>query len=181
LSTAVSRKTHGAAGDFDVALPLFVSPGGIECRSGGATNDYELVFTFSNNVESGTATIDSGIGTVSGPPVFAGNTMTVNLTGVGNVQVLTIRLSGVTDQYLQTLPDSFVSMGVLIADTNANGTVNAADVAQTKAELGQPVTGANFRTDVNANGVINSADAALVKSHSGESLPPAGPNPAARK
>ncbi|MGH8101601.1 MAG: dockerin type I repeat-containing protein, partial [Chthoniobacterales bacterium] len=175
LSTAVSRKTHGAAGDFDVALPLFVSPGGIECRSGGTTNDYQLVFTFSNNVESGTATIDSGIGTVSGPPVFAGNTMTVNLTGVGNVQVLLIRLSGVTDQYLQTLPDSSVSMGVLIGDANANGSVNAADVAQTKAELGQPVDSTNFRNDVNANGVINSADTALVKSHSGDSLPPAGP------
>lgn len=178
ISTAVSRKTHDTAGDFDVSLPLSGAPG-IECRSGGATNDYELVFTFSNNVESGTATIDSGVGTVSGPPVFAGNTMTVNLTGVANVQVLTIRLSGVTDQYLQTLPDSLVSMGVLIGDTNANATVNAADVAQTKAQLGQPVTAENFRTDVNANGVINSADGALVKSHSGESLPPAGRLPLA--
>lgn len=178
LSSAVSRKTHDTAGDFDVSLPLSGAPG-IECRSGGATNDYELVFTFNNNVESGTATIDSGIGTVSGPPVFAGNTMTVNLTGVNNVQVLTIRLSGVTDQYLQTLPDSIVSMGVLIGDTNANGTVNAADIAQTKGQLGQSVTGANFRNDVNANGVINSADGALVKSHAGESLPPAGRLPLA--
>ena len=171
LSTAVSRKTHDTAGDFDVSLPLSGAPG-IECRSGGATNDYRLVFTFSNNVESGTATVASGIGTVSGPPVFAGNTMTVNLTGVNNVQVLTIRLSSVTDQYLQTLPDSLVSMGVLIGDTNGNGTVNAADIAQTKGQLGQPVTSANFRNDVNANGVINSADGALVKSHAGGTAAP---------
>jgi hypothetical protein len=102
--------------------------------------------------------------------------MTVNLTGVDNVQMITVQLSGVTDQFLQTLPDSSVSIGVLIGDTNANGSVNAADVAQTKAELGQPVTSDNFRTDMNANGVINSADEALVKSHAGESLPPTGPN-----
>jgi hypothetical protein len=173
LSSGVSRKTHGSAGDFDVLLPPLGTPG-VECRSGGATNDYQLVFTFSNNVESGAAIIDSGIGTVSGSPIFTGNTMTVNLTGVTDVQTITVRLSGVTDQFLQTLPDSSISMGVLIGDTNANGTVNAADVAQTKSQLGQDVTSANFRNDVNANGVINSADGSLVKAHVGDSLPPLG-------
>jgi len=173
LSSAASRKTHGSAGNFDVSLPLLGTPG-VECRSGGATNDYQLVFTFSNNVENGTASVDSGIGTVSGSPVFSGNTMTVNLTGVTDVQTITVRLSGVTDQFLQTLPDSSISMGVLIGDTNANGSVNAADVAQTKAQLGQDVTSANFRNDVNANGVINSADGSLVKAHVGDSLPPLG-------
>jgi len=49
-------------------------------------------------------------------------------------------------------------MGVLAGDTNANRTVNAADVAQTKARLGQAVAGTNFRSDVNANGAINAAD-----------------------
>src|SRR5256885_1949692 len=40
----VSRKTHGGAGNFDVDLPLN-GPPGIECRSGGATNDYQMVVT----------------------------------------------------------------------------------------------------------------------------------------
>jgi hypothetical protein len=166
VSSAVSRKTHGGAGDFDVPLPLSGTPG-VECRSGGATGDYQFVLTFSNNVESGNATVTSGTGTVSGSPVFSGNTMTVNLTGVADAQTLTVTLSGVTDEFLQVLPDTAVNANMLIGDTNGNGIVNSSDVAQTKGQIGQPVTSANFRTDVNASGAINSTDAAIVKSHSG--------------
>jgi hypothetical protein len=71
--------------------------------------------------------VTSGVGTVSGPPVFSGNTMTINLTGVANVQTLTVTLSNVMDTFGQNLPDTGVTMSVLIGDTNGNGTVNAAD------------------------------------------------------
>jgi len=161
LSSGVSRKIHGDAGTFDISLP------GIECRTG----DYSIVLTFSNNVVSGNAAVTGGVGTVSGPPVFSGDTMTINLTGVADVQTLTVTLSNVTDTFGQTLPDTGMTMSVLIGDTNGNGTVNAADVAQTKAQLGQTVTGSNFRTDVNANGTINAVDAALVKQNAGDGLP----------
>jgi hypothetical protein len=161
LSSAVSRRIHGEAGTFDISLP------GIECRTG----DYSIVVTFSNNVVSGNAAVTGGVGTVSGPPIFSGNTMTINLTGVANIQTLTVTLSNVMDTFGQTLPDTGVTMRVLIGDTNGNGTVNAADVAQTKAQLGQTVTESNFRSDVNANGTVNAADVALVKQHSGDGLP----------
>ena len=52
LTTAVSRKTHGGAGTFDIPLPLSGEPG-VECRSSGG--NHTLVFTFSNNVVSGNA------------------------------------------------------------------------------------------------------------------------------
>ena len=165
LSSAVSRKTHGAAGDFDIALP------GVECRSGGATNDYTLVFTFSNNLASGNASVTSGTGNVAGTPAISGNTMIVNLTGVANAQTLSVTLNGLTDQFLQTLPDTAVSMSVLIGDVNGNALVNASDVSATKAQSGVPVSNANFRSDVNANGAINASDVSIVKSHSGEGLP----------
>ena len=42
LNSAVSRKTHGAAGPFDVPLPLSGAPG-VECRSGGANGDHTIV------------------------------------------------------------------------------------------------------------------------------------------
>jgi hypothetical protein len=79
-------------------------------------------------------------------------------------------LSNVTDSFSQVLPDTPVSMNMLIADTNGNKTVNASDVAQTKGQSGLPVTAANFREDVIPNGSINASDAAVVKSRSGVSL-----------
>jgi plastocyanin len=166
LTTVVSRKTHGAAGTFDISLPLSGTPG-LESRTG----DYTMVATFTNNVVSGNATVTGGVGTVNGTPVFSDNTMTVSLTGVATAQTLTVTLSNVTDVFSQVLPDTPISMRVLIGDTNANGTVNAADVSQTKSQLGQGVTASNFREDPNANGVINSADVAIVKSHLGQGVP----------
>ena len=54
LTSTVSRKVHGDAGPFDIILPA------VECRSDGAGGDYTLVFTFSNNIESGNASVTSG-------------------------------------------------------------------------------------------------------------------------
>src|SRR5262249_39029482 len=136
MTSAVSRKVHGSAGTFDVGLPLNGTPG-VECRS--SSGSHTVVFTFTNNVISGNASVSSGIGNVSGPPLFSGNTMTVNLIGVANAQALTITLSGVTDEFSQVLPDTTLTARFLIGDLNGNGSVNATDVAQAKSFLGQPV------------------------------------------
>ena len=103
LTSAVSRKTHTGVGDFDIPLPLS-DPPGVECRTGAS--GHKLVFTFTNNMSSGTATVTGGVGSVSGSPTFAGNTMTVNLTGVTNAQTLTVTLQGLTDAFAQSLPDT---------------------------------------------------------------------------
>jgi plastocyanin len=168
LTSAVSRKVHGAAGSFDIALPLSGSAG-VECRSSSGNDT--LVFTFSNNVTAGSASVTSGTGTVSGSPSFSGNTMTVNLTGVTDVQQITVKLSGVTDSSSQVLPDTTVNMNILIGDTTGNRSVNASDVSQTKIQSGALVSATNFRTDVTANGVINASDLSLVKLRSGSALP----------
>jgi hypothetical protein len=166
ITTVVSRKTHGASGNFDINLPLSGTPG-LESRVG----DYTLVATFTNGVVSGNASVTSGVGTVNGSPTFSGNTMTISLTGVATAQTITVTLSGVTDIFSQVLPDTPVSMRVLIGDTNANGTVNAGDVALCKSHLGEAANAGNFRTDVNANGSINGADVAIIKLHLGEGVP----------
>ena len=168
LTTAVSRKTHGGAGDFDIALPLSGEPG-VECRSSGGANT--LVYSFSNTVVGGNASVTIGTGSVAGSPSFAANTMTVNLTGVVDVQKITVTLSGVTDNQGQVLPDTIVNMNVLAGDTNGNKTVNATDIGQTKTQSGIAVSAANFRQDVTPNGTINASDIGLVKSRSGQSVP----------
>jgi hypothetical protein len=170
LLSAASRKTHSAAGDFSVDLPLAGQPG-VECRTGGVDGDHTLMFTFSNPIVSGNISVTGGLGMVTGAPTFIGDTMVVNLTGIVNAQILTVTLSSVNDSFSQILPDTTLSAGFLLGDTNGNGSVNAGDVAQTKAQSGQAVTAANFREDVNVNGSINAGDVALVKSKSGTSLP----------
>ena len=169
LLNAVSRKTHGAAGTFNIPLPPS-SPFGVECRSGGAGGNHTLVLTFTNNVVSGSVSL-AGTGSISGTPVFAGNTMTVNLTGVSNAQLITLTLSGVTDSFAQVLPDFAVNMRVLAGDVNGNGSVTATDISQTKSQSGTQVTNANFRADVVVSGSINGSDISLVKAFSGTSLP----------
>ena len=166
LMSAVSRKTHGAAGDFDVDLPLSGTPG-VECRTGGTGGDHTLVVTFSNTVVSGNAAVTNGTGSVMGAPGFSGNTMTINLTGVANAQTVTVTLSNVTDSFSQTLPDTAVSASFLIGDTNGNHFVNASDVSQAKGQLGQMVSVSNFREDVNANGTINATDVSQIKANLG--------------
>jgi len=168
ITSTVSRKTHGGAGDFDIDLPLTGEPG-VECRSSGG--NHTLLITFTNTMVSGNASVTGGTGSVAGSPTFSGSTMTVNVTGVSDVQKLTVTLSNVTDAFAQVLPDTPVSMNMLIGDTNANKTVNVSDVAQTKGQSGLPVTAANFRTDVNVNGAISVSDIAQVKANAGNSVP----------
>jgi Dockerin type I domain len=166
--SAFSRKTHGAAGTFDIPLPLTGNVG-IECRSGGATNDYQMIINFATTVTVGSASVTSGTGSVSSFSV-SGSQVTVNLTGVTNAQRITVTLINVNDgTHIGNVP---VSMGVLVGDVNGNAVVNASDVSLTKPQVGQTVSGSNFREDVNANGLINSVDVALVKSKVGTALPP---------
>jgi hypothetical protein len=104
-------------------------------------------------------------------PTFSGHTMTVNLIGVIDVQRITVTLTGVTDEFSQVLPSTSVSMNVLIGDVNGNRAVNATDVTHVKSQVGQAVTGSNFREDVNADGSLTSTDVALTKLHVGDGLP----------
>src|ERR1043166_6028462 len=92
--------------------------------------------------------------------------VTIPLTNVANAQTINVTLNSVN-----TSTNVVIPMSILIGDTNASGTVNAADVAQTKAWLGQTLDATNFRSDINANGSINAADTAIVKQNSGTSLP----------
>ena len=161
LTSAVSRKSHSAI-PFDVPLP------GVEPRRGPA---HLLVFTFSNPVGSGDASVTEGTGTVSGSPVFSDKTMTVNLTNVSDGQWIRVTLNNVTDSFGLTLPSTSVTAGMLQGDTTGNGIVNATDVSQTKLHSGSAAQSENFRTDVTVSGSINGTDLSQVKLNVGRGLP----------
>ncbi len=168
---AVSRKTHGVNGSFDIPLPLTGNVG-VECRSGNANGDYQMVATFAVPVTITSATVtpaNGGTAAVAGVPVVSGNQVTVNLTNVSNAQILAVNLIGVNDG--STTENVSVPMGVLIGDVTGNRTVNSSDVSATKAQSGQTVTASNFRHDAIVDNAINSTDLALVKSKTGTAIP----------
>jgi hypothetical protein len=166
-SSAFSRKVHGGAGTFDIPLPLTGNVG-VECRSGGGT--YQMIINFATSVTVGSASVTSGTGMVSSFSGSGTSQITVNLSGVTDVQRITMTLHNVNNG--TSTGDVPIPMGVLIGDVNGNASVNASDVALTKSKVGQAVDGTNFREDVNVNGTISSTDVALVKSDVGHALPP---------
>ncbi|MEY2545208.1 MAG: phosphatidylinositol-3-phosphatase [Verrucomicrobiota bacterium] len=164
--SAVSRKVHGGAGNFDVSLPL-IGPAGIECRTGGAAGDYQIVVNFGVRVTFASVQV-TGNATISSTNTN-GKTVVINLTGVANAQTIRVTLGGVNDG--NTTSDLTIPMSILAGDTTADGVVNSTDIAQTKSQSGAAVSSTNFREDVTADGNINSADIGLTKSKSGTGLP----------
>ena len=112
---------------------------------------------------SGSASVTGGSASVAGSPTFSGNNMTVNLTNVTNAQTVTVTLSGVTNSASQILPDTALSVGFLLGDTNGDRFVNAGDSLQTRNRSGQATDAFNFRSDVNADGFVNSGDTIIVR------------------
>jgi hypothetical protein len=175
LQSAVSRKTHGAAGVFDIDLPLSGTPG-VECRNGGSTNDYTIVMTFaaaisvSGNpqaqVTSGIATIGSNGVSNGGAVSVSGNIVTIPVTNVANAQKIVVTLNNVNGASNVAVP-----MSVVVGDTNGNGAVSATDVSQTKLKSGQALDATNFRNDVNVSDSISGSDVAAVKLRVGTGLP----------
>jgi hypothetical protein len=170
LASAVSRKVHGGNATFDLPLSL-VAPSTVEPRRGPVATDHQLWFTFTNAIASGNVAVTAGTATIAGTPSIVGNSIGVNLTGVPNEQKITITLSNVTDTLGQVLPNTEVSMRVLLGDSGGDGIVNSGDATQTRSRSGQPLSLTNFRSDVNSDGAINTGDALVVRGRSGSSVP----------
>ncbi len=173
LQSTTSRKVHGGAGDFRINLPFnataLLSGIGIETRTGGASNAYQVIFTFASSVTYSGAFVASGTGSVfstfgSGTPEVI-----VDLTGVTNAQQIKLILSGVSNG--ARTGDIVLPMGLLLADANGDGVVNSGDAAITRNHSGEATTAANFRWDYNLDGFINSGDATIVRARSGAFIP----------
>ncbi|HEX8680470.1 MAG TPA: choice-of-anchor Q domain-containing protein, partial [Chthoniobacterales bacterium] len=171
LVSVLSRKTHGSVGAFDLNLAL-AEPPVVESRSGGATRDHTLIFTFANTLSSvGSVAVTSGAGTVSSSAIgYDARQLIVNLTGVANAQRITVSVTNVTDSLGYNVSVT-ASMGVLLGDSNDDRSVNSGDAQQTRSRSGQGTNGTNFRSDCNLDGAVNSGDAFIVRARSGQGIP----------
>jgi hypothetical protein len=159
LQGAVSRKTHGSAGMFDINLLLPVA--GIECRIGGPT---KVVLTFDQAVtKAADFAVTLSSGTV-GTTACVGSTLEINLSGATNKTWVTIGVSGL--QGAGTLEGTYsVTVGALYGDVDFNKKVNSNDIYAVKAHASPlDVTSSNFKYDLDCSGMCNANDAIIVKS-----------------
>jgi hypothetical protein len=164
---AVSRKVLGNAGTFDIGLPLAGTPG-IECRSGGTANDYQIVITFGGPVTFSNAQVKSGTASVSSTSTN-GSQVFINLTGVTNAQTIQVMLVGVNDG--TSTINLTIPMSILFGDVDASGRVDSSDTFQVRQQSLQSVNASNFRDDVDLSGRIDSNDAYITRQQSLTSLP----------
>ncbi len=165
--SAVSRKTHGSAGDFDVPLPLS-GTSGVEPRAGGATGDHRVVVTFASALSATDATVTSGAGGVSAFNIN-GAEATIDLTGVANASTTTVTINGASTG--ANVGCVNVPLSTLLGDSNGDRVVNGGDALQTRSRSGAEADSTNFRSDFNHDGVVNIGDTSVTRTQSGSGLP----------
>lgn len=172
LERAFSRKIHGAAGAFDLELPL-VGPPAVECRAATEAGTQTVILRFRNQLATVTqASVSQGIGQYYWGWIGADpHEYVLNLAGVADRQKITATLSGVTDIAGNYVPQFSVTFSCLSGDANGSSTVNSTDVSYVKANAGTVLTEQNFPADLNADGVINATDISFAKSLSGGVIP----------
>jgi Divergent InlB B-repeat domain len=172
LLSAVSRRTHGAAGTFDLALSVVAAPAvnhnpTTDPRQGPA---HTIVFTFDKPITAATAGVTEGTAT-TGAPLFSGNIVSVVLTGVLDRQYVTVSLTNVTATDGSFGGNASVRIGFLMGDVNQNRVVTVADLGLVNSLLTQTVTGTNYLYDVNASGTLTVADKGLTNTNLSFGLP----------
>ena len=158
--------THGGAGTYDLALSTASRV--VEPRSNGSGN-FTIVFTFDQPVTNGSATFSGPGGGSVGTVTFAGNDMTVSLTGVTDVQTGTVSVNNVSGPGTATTSAS-VQIGFLNGDNTGDGSVNVGDTAAERNHSGATIDNTNFQYDINVDGFINVGDTIIVRTKSGNGL-----------
>ncbi len=172
LASVVSRKSHGAAGSFDVIIDHTVLIGGLvstEPRTNVA--GHTLLFRFNipiTAVGSVSVTDSANIAAGTASSVASGNDVVVTLGNIADNKRVKVTLTSVNGS---TTPFA-ASMGFLIGDVIGNRVVNSSAISRVKARSGQTTDATNFIFDLNASGSISASDISMVKARSGLTLPP---------
>jgi uncharacterized delta-60 repeat protein len=169
LSAVQSRKTHGAAGTFDLLIDSAPLIGGlvtVEPRVIGA--GHSIVFQFNQAVTSiGTVTATDVNGNAIGTGnavINSGNTteVIVTLTGVADASRVRVTVNGVNGGL-----NVSAAIGFLVGDVNNSRSVSNTDISAIKTRVGQTLDNTNFKYDVNVSGGISNTDITAVRTRAG--------------
>jgi hypothetical protein len=179
----VSRKTHGAAGTFDLPLDPAGAASGttitVEPRQ-AVSGSHTIVITFNSAVSAAeypaaniaATQVAGGAGALPTTVSYSGSSVIITVgnagTPVPNGRRIQVTATGAG---AATGLNPSIVFGTLVGDVNNSRGVTSADITQVRSTSGATVTGANFRNDLNVSGGITSADITVVRSASGTSLP----------
>ncbi len=165
LQAVVSRKSHAAAGIFDLPIDHLMSIGGpvtVEPRVIGS--GHLIVFQFDMAVSAAGVAASTGSVTVQ----FTGNEVIATLTDVNDGDRVQISLTNVNGAGV----DVSAAAGFLVGDVNDSGTIDAVDARAVKARAGQEAGSGNFFYDLNASGQITASEVSAAKARIGRALQP---------
>jgi hypothetical protein len=182
ITGAVSRKTHGSAGEWDINVLFGINYGtsgddtkirGTECRLGGPT---QLILTFSEPVfaEDGTpdaTEVSLSHGSLDGVSIVD-NQMIIITSGVPDQTCLEVTVTGIVDLKGNPL-DGGNNQGqiyVLFGDVDYNRLVDSNDVNEIGLHLSEPLSETNCNYDVNIDGVIDNTDESDTNANLGNSV-----------
>lgn len=166
VTSAVSRRTHGASGDFDINLLPESGRLAFDGRFGGPRS---VIVTFSEPIQAATGSAaDVILSSSSDSPAavtgvsVSGAQLLISLDNVPDVSRLTLSFPGITS--LQGIPIAeTICLGVLAGDVNDDGLTNVIDLVSVRNALNARMEADTFRADVNTDGAINVIDLILVR------------------
>ena len=170
-----SRKTHAAAGVFDLTIDTTQPFTSVTTEPRLVGGGHVIVFQFNNPITTVAAATASAVDHLGAP---IGGTPTVTAV-LGSNEVLVTFVATIPDKSRLTLTLTNVngsgtsfpaSMGFLAGDTNNSRVVNIGDVLGANGRSGNPLDQTNFRNDFNLNGVINVGDVLGINGRAGNGL-----------
>lgn len=171
LLQAFSRRTHGAAGPFEVDLvhPLSGQTRPVEPRQGGPT---QIVVTFSRPVfavgdldlSDVVLTASSGSGGVVTNLSASDNHLIVDLGGATDGTAVRMAFPGIQDS-TGNVVENTLCFNVLAGDADGNSAVNIFDLVVIRNALNGPVNAECYRRDVTADGAVNIFDLVMTRNN----------------
>jgi len=159
VTSAISVKTHGDAGDFAIDVLNRIDDQDIEGRKDGVTR---LVVGFDMDIQrinGGVTDVSLSSGTVSNITKSAADHLTIEMSDSANGAPLIVSFPGIANASdISAVSVDSVCIRQLAGDVRPDLTISAADRVDVRDGIGKSVTSENFRADVRANGSINAAD-----------------------